>query len=108
MPRPRTIAAELRRRKDCRYGLAGVQVRLLDDGKLYRVTGSGWDECGHVVVDLVPETEWEDYLTRDRIQGPVTAAELLAYTPPAYLVENVAAARCVLVSEWPEVCGCWK
>jgi hypothetical protein len=68
------VAAELRRRKDCRSGLRGVRIGLLDDpaGAEYVCDGSGWDRSGKLTLDLVP------------------------------------AGRCVLLSDWPEVCPCWK
>src|SRR5262245_45888690 len=107
--RARTVAAELRRRKDCRYGLRGVRIRLLgdDSGAEYVCAGSGWDQRGQLQLDLVPAERWQEYCDAEP-KGFITCAELMAYTPPAYLRRDVPADRCVLLSDWPEVCPCWK
>src|SRR5262249_28421142 len=106
--RPRTVAAELRRRRDCRYGLRGVRIGVRDEpGAAFVCDASSWDEHGRLVIDLVPEARWEEF-ERSRPRGLITMAQLLAYAPPPHLRRGVPAERCLLLSDWPEVCPCWK
>lgn len=99
----RTVQDELERRDECRYGLHGVKVRYR--GQEQFIDASDWDADGNLVLHLVNHLEVDDP------DGPLpplmTAAELMAMDF-SHLPPPVPANECVLLSDWPEVCGCWK
>src|SRR5262245_37642774 len=111
-----TVAQELRRRKDCRYGLKGVKVRVKGiRGQVFTGDGRQWDRHGKLVLGLLPEGAPPDACypesARKRVRETgvlvLSSAELCEMVPPEGYLRNVPAEDCVLLSEWPIVCGCW-
>lgn len=94
-----TVADELKRRDDCRYGLYGVRVQY-GQRELF-VTASEWDCDGELVLHLADE------LPRTELRM-MTLRELLDEVQAEPASATIRAADCILISEWPEVCGCWK
>lgn len=90
----RLVVEELARRNHCRYGLHGICVYLLGDpGNLWRVASDVWGPSRNLLLSLVPDEHWEEY----------------QQTHAGDIVERgVPAERCVLASDWPAPCPCWR
>jgi len=51
-PRQETVWDVCKRRRQCRYGLQGVQARLIDEKRVYAIEGTGWNKNGVLELDL--------------------------------------------------------
>src|SRR5262245_14941105 len=116
----RTVARELLRRKGCRYGLAGLRVRVKGQrGKRYVVQGSAWDRDSKLVLSLLPEgmsahdghpEDVKRRLEEDRQAGRLqvlSMADVARWRPPPGYLRHVPASAVVLLEDWPVVCTCW-
>jgi hypothetical protein len=107
----RTVQQELKRRKDCRYGLYGVRVALQGHGEdVFAILGSYWDERGKLLLDVCSVPDFKALEARKAGRPLIfTAADLLEETVQECPSEicGVAAADCFLLSDWPIECGCW-
>ncbi len=75
---PQTVAEELERRNNCRFGLRGVKVGIIGAHDEARVVRSSRWGAGEKLLLM--------------LEGDERPTE---------------ASRCVLLSEWPVVCRCW-
>lgn len=101
--RRRTVADELRRRNDCRYGLHGVRVYLAGSGdQPFVIAASGWNQDGVLELDLLPLGS--PALTAPPSWEPIPVSQLVA---PTDMIAAVPAADCILAGRWPIVCPCW-
>jgi hypothetical protein len=113
MAKTRTVAGELSRRKNCRYGLRGVRVTLAGRGdELFTVRSTHWNALGKLVLTVRPV--WEEPPLPKAVRYEIlTGTELLrraALEREEGLVAGeieVDAAGVRLASDWPIVCRCW-
>ncbi len=113
--KPRTVAAELKRRRDCRYGLRGVEVSVAGRKSRYVVLGSHWSRHGRLKLELLPKALQADYEADQDSYGDgsgvviMTCAQVMEFADRwrGRTLHNVPAADCRLETEWPVVCRCW-
>jgi hypothetical protein len=111
----RTVARELRRRRECRYGLRGVEVTLAGREGRYVILGSHWDRHGKLRLELIPQALLADYEADQASYGDgsgvvlMKASELMEFADrwKSRTLRNVPAADAYLETEWPVVCRCW-
>jgi hypothetical protein len=113
----RTVAAELARRKVCRYGLSGVRAAVEGQpGEAFTIDGSRWDKDGRLLLSLLPEGADRDAGFPEEVRARlaaggrlrmISAADLLSWRPPEGYLRDVPPERVVLLSQWPVVCRCW-
>ncbi len=105
----RTVADELIRRDNCRYGLRDVRVLFVDEpDEAFVVRGSYWGrDHGALKLDLLPPFS-PSLQPSTRLEfAVISTAELFARQAPPDLVRGVDASDCILLSRWPIVCPCW-
>jgi hypothetical protein len=81
---PRTVGAELARRKYCRFGLRGVRVGIKD---------------AHYDERYVHRTYWDKY---SRLMLVTENADRSPESREHHLADD-----CYLLADWPIVCRCW-
>jgi len=110
-----TVARELKRRRDCRYGLRGVEVSLASREGRFVVLGSHWDSKGKLRLELLPAALQADYEADQASYGDgagvviMTCAQVMDFADRwrGRTLRNVPAAEVYLETEWPVVCRCW-
>lgn len=112
--RPATVADELHRRRNCRYGLSGLAVVVAGSEGIYRVHGTRWDAGEELALDLCPDggpgplTLWreaaDEETLRDRDLGLYEAADWRGTDYPDGSLRGVPAGDCVLLEPWPHAC----
>lgn len=86
----RTVLDELKRRNGCRFGLKGVLVARLSDARsVWVIISSEWDRHSSLTLSLVPEGVGSE-------------------PPYEGIVRGVLVSECVLFSDWPAPCPCWR
>jgi hypothetical protein len=111
----KTVAGELRRRKDCRIGLTGVEVSLRGHrGERFVVLGSAWDRHGKLRLDVLPVGMLEEYRADMNRHADgnglviMRASELVEFADRWADRRIDAPARdAVLLTDWPVLCRCW-
>jgi hypothetical protein len=111
--RRKTVAEELRRRQDCRYGLRGVEVSLRDrPGDVFVVLGSSWDEFQELRLELLPRGLLAEY-EADRLshsEGPFMRTDrMIDFTArwTGRRLDDVPAADATLLTTCPIECDYW-
>jgi hypothetical protein len=107
----KTVQQELKRRRDCRYGLRGVHVTLQGRGEeVFAILGSHWDKDGELHLDVCSVPDFEALQAKKAAEikaaGGVLIkkmSELSAEPVAPSEVRGVPAADCFLLSEWPIV-----
>jgi hypothetical protein len=112
-----TIQDELEARSNCRYGLAGVVIRIRGHDGLFVVWSSRWAADRELVVTAYPAAgpkpeEWKCIDPENHIKPyeqfggrwEVHSLACLNDEYPPVTLHDVPAPDCTLVGEWPVVC----
>jgi hypothetical protein len=105
----KTVQQELKRRRDCRYGLYGVRVALRECGEeVFAILGSHWDKDGELRLSVCSVPDFEALKAKQAAEikaagGPLIKkmSELSAEPVAPSEIRGVPAADCFLLTDWP-------
>lgn len=112
----KTIQHQLARRHDCRYGLRGLQCRIVGSSTPYRILDSDWGESS-LELRIIPAGQWDAYQAavdaesircggRDTGFAIILSCAALAkwQEPQGFGIIKTTADKVCLSEPWPHVC----
>ncbi len=118
---PLTVQDELTRRRDCRYGLKGVEVAVRGYGfERFYVAGNSWNHRRHLVLDLLPagtsvialrpNGTVDEHYDKPGVFTMYTMDVIakMRFLRPDGALDSVSADDIFLMAAWPAPCPCWR
>jgi hypothetical protein len=106
---------ELEARRDCRYGLRGVAIRVEGHDELYRIYSTAWAAGKELRIKAYPasgpepvavhciDPEEHGSLSTEHIHFHTVGCYANPEYPPGMLFK-LSPSQCTLAEEWPVVC----
>lgn len=107
---PSTVWDEYQRR-ECRYGLRGVEVTVRGFDESFFVWSSRWNAQRALVLSLWPEDQqspqevWRQPASGGSDLVVRCLADYIGTEYPDGFQKDVPADQCILLSEWPQMCS---